>query len=84
MNNASTAQASEDLENQDLLIDAESAQGSIGVLIELMAGCAPGQQVTAIFMRSFLLDVKMHLDNVVDGLRTPDARLQDLTASRLL
>lgn len=69
MSDASTAAASDDLESQYLLIDAESAQGSVGVLIELMDGCAPGQQITAVFMRSLLVDVKMHIDSVVDGLQ---------------
>ena len=80
MSDTSTAAASDELENEYLLIDAETAQGSVGVLIELIDGCKPGQQVTAIFMRSFLVDVKMHLDNVVDGLRSPEARLQALAA----
>ena len=69
MSDASTAAASADLENEYLLVDAESAQGSVGVLIELMDGCAPGQQITAVFMRSLLVDVKMHIDSVVDGLQ---------------
>lgn len=62
-----------DASNEDvyLLLDAESAQGSVGALVEILSGCQPGQQVTAVFMRSLLLDVKMHLDNVVDGLRHP-------------
>ena len=52
-----------------LLLDAESAQGSVGALVEILGGCTPGQQVTGVFMRSLLQDVKMHLDSVVDGLR---------------
>lgn len=56
-------------QDEYLLVDAESAQGSVGALVEILSGCTPGQQVTGIFMRSLLLDVKMHLDNVVDGLR---------------
>ncbi|UUZ68090.1 hypothetical protein LP416_27885 [Polaromonas sp. P2-4] len=58
-----------------LLIDAESAQGSVGALVEILGGCTPGQQVTGVFMRSLLADVKMHLDNVVDGLRHRTASL---------
>lgn len=54
-----------------VLMDAEAAQGSVGALVEILGGCPPGQQVTALFMRSLLADVKMHLDNVVDGLRHP-------------
>lgn len=69
MSEPSTAAASDDLENEYLLVDAKSAQGSVGVLIELMDGCAPGQQITAVFMRSLLVDVKMHIDSVVDGLQ---------------
>ena len=69
MSDASTAAVSDDLENEYLLIDAESAQGSVGVLIELMNSCAPGQQITAVFMRSLLVDVKMHIDSVVEGLQ---------------
>ena len=56
-------------DDEELLVDAESAQGSVGVLVEILGGCTPGQQVTGVFMRSLLADVKMHLDNVVDGLR---------------
>ena len=52
-----------------LLIDAESAQGSVGALVEILGGCTPDHQVTGIFMRCLLEDVKLHLDNVVDGLR---------------
>ena len=52
-----------------LLIDAESAQGSVGALVEILGGCTPDYQVTGIFMRCLLEDVKLHLDNVVDGLR---------------
>lgn len=63
-----------------VLVDAEAAQGSVGALVEILGGCTPGQQVTALFMRSLLEDVKMHLDNVVDGLRTPEMRMQMLEA----
>jgi hypothetical protein len=53
----------------DALDDAQAAHGSISVLIELLGGCEPGQQVTGVFMRSLLMDVRMHLDNVVEALR---------------
>jgi hypothetical protein len=56
-------------DNEELLADAESAQGSVGALVEILSGCTPGQQVTGVFMRSLLVDVKMHMDNVVEGLR---------------
>lgn len=59
------------LDESDLLLDAEAAHGSVGALVEILGGCTPGQQVTALFMRSLLMDVMMHLDNVVDGLRHP-------------
>lgn len=65
---SATAASNEDVY---LLLDAESAQGSVGALVEILSSCEPGQQVTAVFMRSLLADVKMHLDNVVDGLRHP-------------
>ena len=63
-------------QDEYLLADAESAQGSVGALVEILSGCTPGQQVTGIFMRSLLLDVKMHLDNVVDGLRVANPHCQ--------
>lgn len=61
-------------DNEELLADAESAQGSVGALVEILSGCTPGQQVTGVFMRSLLVDVKMHMDNVVDGLRVVNGR----------
>lgn len=52
------------------LIDAEAAYAGVSALVELLSACPPGQQVTGIFIRSLLVDVQMHLANVVDNLRT--------------
>lgn len=73
MIDTSQAAANAQQEHADLLTDAEAAHGTVGALIELMSSCAPGQQITAVFMRSLLCDVKAHLDNVVDGLMHPAA-----------
>jgi hypothetical protein len=53
------------------LVDAESAYRGVSALVELLGACQPGQQITGIFVHSLLLDVRMHLDNVVSSLRVP-------------
>ncbi len=52
-----------------VLADAESAHRGVSALVELLSGCAPGQQVTGVFIRSLLMDVQMHLELVVDALQ---------------
>lgn len=58
------------------LIDAEAAYAGVSALVELFSACPPGQQVTGIFIRSLLVDARMHLENVVDNLR-PIERLTE-------
>lgn len=59
-------------DDSNTLADAQAAFSGVSCLVEILGKCAPGEQVTGIFIRSLLVDVKMHLDNVVDALR-PDA-----------
>lgn len=59
------------------LVDAQAAHRGVSALVELLGACEPGQQVTGIYIRSLLVDVRMHLDNVVDELTpTPVRRSQ--------
>jgi hypothetical protein len=50
------------------LADAEAAYSGVSALVELLNGCQPGHQITGIFIRSLLEDVRAHLENVVGGL----------------
>lgn len=62
-------EAEEDAEQAEFtLIDAEAAYSGVSALVELLSACPPGQQVTGVFIRSLLVDVRMHLENVVDAL----------------
>jgi hypothetical protein len=64
-----------DQEEADIALeDAESAYRGVSALVELLAACKPGQQITGIFVHSLLVDVRMHLENVVGSLRVPMAR----------
>ena len=51
------------------LADAQAAFSGVSCLVEILGKCAPSEQITGIFIHSLLVDVKMHLDNVVDALR---------------
>lgn len=62
------------------LEDAQAAYGGVSALVELLGACQPGQQVTGIFIRSLLLDVRMHLDNVVQGLQPTLAEVHPVAA----
>lgn len=57
----------------DTLADAESAQGSVAALMELLAGCPPGHQLTVAYFATLIEMVQCRLDNVVDGLRVVEA-----------
>lgn len=57
------------------LIDAQAAYSGVSALVELLGGCQPGYQVTGIFIHSLLLDVRMHLENVVGAL-SPQAAME--------
>jgi hypothetical protein len=50
-------------------VDAEAAYRGVSALVEILSGCQPGYQVTGIFIHSLLVDVRMHLENVVGSLR---------------
>ena len=56
-------------DDDNTLADAHAAHCGVNCLVEILGKCAPGEQITGVFIRSLLLDVKMHLDNVVDALR---------------
>lgn len=55
-------------------LDAQAAYRGVSALVEILSGCQPGYQVTGIFIHTLLVDVKAHLENVVDGLRVPALR----------
>lgn len=55
-------------EEEFTLIDAQAAYSGVSALVEMLGACPPGYQVTGIFIHSLLLDVRMHLENVVGGL----------------
>ena len=57
------------------LVDAQAAYSGISALVEMLGACPPGYQVTGIFIHSLLLDVRMHLENVVGGL-SPRAAME--------
>jgi len=61
----------DDSEAEFVLIDAESAYHGVSALVEILGACKPGQQITGIFVHSLLVDVRMHLEAVVGGLRVP-------------
>lgn len=63
------------------LSDAEAAYSGVSALVELLNGCQPGHQITGIFIRSLLEDVRAHLENVVGGL-SPVAAVELCQASR--
>lgn len=58
------------LEEDDYTLeDAQAAYSGVSALVELLGACQPGQQVTGIFIHSLLVDVRAHMENVVDALR---------------
>lgn len=67
-------------EDDFTLIDAQAAYSGVSALVELLGACPPGQQVTGIFIRSLLIDVRMHLENVVDAMRVAPP-IQEVAAS---
>lgn len=70
MNEYLTSAASVDADLEDFtLVDAQAAYSGVSALVELLSACPPGHQVTGIFIHSLLVDVRMHLENVVDNLR---------------
>jgi hypothetical protein len=62
------------------LHDVQAAHRRVSALVELLGGCEPGQQVTGIFIRSLLEDVRMYLELAVDNLR-PVGKLPDSPAA---
>jgi hypothetical protein len=62
-------------EDDFTLVDAEAAYSGVSALVELLGACPPGYQVTGIFIHSLLVDVRMHLENVVGAL-SPQAGAQ--------
>ncbi len=66
LNPSEAEDAAENAENT--LADAEAAYSGVSALVELLSGCQPGHQITGIFIRSLLEDVRAHLENVVGGL----------------
>lgn len=54
---------------KNTLADAESAHCSVDALVEILNGCPPDYPVSARSFVTLIGGVKMHLDNVVDGLR---------------
>lgn len=57
------------------LDDAQAAYSGVSALVEMLGACPPGYQVTGIFIHSLLLDVRMHLENVVGAL-SPRAAME--------
>lgn len=66
-------------EDEDFtIVDAQAAYSGISALVEMLGACPPGHQVTGIFIHSLLLDVRMHLENVVGALN-PRAAMDNCT-----
>lgn len=64
----------DDEEDEFVALDAEAAYRGVSALVELLSGCQPGYQVTGIFIHTLLVDVRMHLENVVGSFRMQAAR----------
>lgn len=64
------------------LVDAQAAYSGVSALVEMLGACPPGYQVTGIFIHSLLLDVRMHLENVVGSL-SPQAAME-ICSSRVV
>lgn len=62
-----------DQDDDFVALDAEAAYRGVSALVEILSGCQPGYQVTGIFIHTLLVDVRMHLENVVGSLRVPVA-----------
>lgn len=70
-------------EDDFTLIDAQAAYSGVSALVEILAGCPPGYQVTGLFIHSLLLDVRMHLENVVGSLNPRAPVLQPYQEAHL-
>ena len=61
------AELAETLEST--LTDAHDAHCSIGALVEILQGCGPEKQITAMLFLGLLIPLRAQLENVSDGLR---------------
>ena len=76
--NPNTFQTEDDEEAEFVALDAQAAYHGVSALVEMLGACKPGERVTGIFIHTLLVDVRMHLENVVGSLRVgaPSATLQ--------
>lgn len=70
---ASTAQATARAELAQTLestyAEARDVQCSVGALVEILAGCGPDKQITAMLFLGLLVPIRAQLENVSDGVR---------------
>lgn len=67
--NPNAFQAEDDDEAEFAALDAQAAYHGVSALVEMLGACKPGERVTGIFIHTLLVDVRMHLENVVGSLR---------------
>jgi hypothetical protein len=66
---ANTARAELATTLQTTYADARDAQCSIGALVEILTGCGPEKQLTAMLFLGLLVPIYSQLENVRDGVR---------------
>ncbi len=49
--------------------DVRDAQCSVGALVEILTGCGPDKQLTAMLFLGLLVPIRAQLENVSDGVR---------------
>jgi len=81
--NANPAPTDDDEDAEFVALDAQAAYHGVSALVEMLGACKPGEKVTGIFIHSLLLDVRMHLENVVEGVRMPAMERGSVHATQL-
>jgi hypothetical protein len=49
--------------------DARDVQCSVGALVEILQGCGPDKQITAMLFLGLLVPIRAQMENVSDGVR---------------
>lgn len=49
--------------------DARDVHCSVGALVEILQGCGPDKQITAVLFLGLLVPIRAQMENVIDGVR---------------
>lgn len=66
---AATARAELPATLEATFADAHDAHRCVGALVEILQGCGPDKQITAMLFLGLLVPIRAQMENVIDGVR---------------